>query len=151
MPVSFLKFSTAACEWVGDVVGVVTPLGGVAQVSFHGVKVVEVGVVLRVHQDRGVEEDGEGQVEVEREEGEVKENHTCMKMGWSEDLKDNLSQWGACAIKVWRRNSALYVPYSLVQLARVVVVRVILVDVICVMLVDLIAHVDVVAVYAIFV
>ena len=55
---------------------VVTPLGRVAQVIFHGVKVVEVGVVLRVHQDRGVEEDGEGQVEVEREEGEVKENHT---------------------------------------------------------------------------
>ena len=46
-----------------------------AQVIFHGVKVVEVGVVLRVHQDRGEEEDGEGQVEVEREEGEVKENH----------------------------------------------------------------------------
>ena len=66
------------CEGVGDVVGVVTPLGGVAQVIFHGVKVVEVGVVLRVHQDRGEEEDGEGQVEVEREEGEVKENHTCM-------------------------------------------------------------------------
>ena len=43
-----------------------------AQVSFHGVKVVEVGVVLRVHQDRGVEEDGE--------ESEVKENHTCMTM-----------------------------------------------------------------------
>ena len=51
-----------------------------AQVSFHGVKVVEIGVVLTVHQDRGVEEDGEGQVETEREEGEVKENHTCMKM-----------------------------------------------------------------------
>ena len=67
------------CEGVGDVVGVVTPLGGVAQVIFHGVKVVEVGVVLRVHQDRE-EEDGEGQVEVEREEGEVKENHTCLTM-----------------------------------------------------------------------
>ena len=52
-----------------------------AQVVFHGVKVVEVGVQVRVHQDRGgVEEDGEGQVEVERGEGEVKENHTCMKM-----------------------------------------------------------------------
>ena len=37
-----------------------------AQVIFHGVKVVEVGVVLRVHQDRGVEEDGEDQVEVEK-------------------------------------------------------------------------------------
>ena len=35
------------CEGDGDVVGVVTPLGGVAQVGLHGVKVVEVGVVLR--------------------------------------------------------------------------------------------------------
>ena len=69
------------CEGVGDVVGVVTPLGGVAQVIFHGVKVVEVGVVLRVHQDRGEEEDGEGQVEVEREEGEVKERRSCVRMG----------------------------------------------------------------------
>ena len=46
----------------------------------HGVQVVEVGVLLRVHQDRGVEEDGEGQVEVEREEVEVRENRTCMTM-----------------------------------------------------------------------
>ena len=60
------------------------------QVVLHGVQVVEVGVRLRVHQDRGLEEDGEGQVEVEREEGEVKENHTCMKMGWSEDSRNNL-------------------------------------------------------------
>ena len=52
-----------------------------AQVGLHGVKVVEVSVVLRVHQDRGVEEDGEGQVEVEREEGEVREKQSCMKMG----------------------------------------------------------------------
>ena len=48
-------------RWYGDVVGVVTPLRGVAQVVLHGVQVVEVGVRLRVHQDRGVEEDGEGQ------------------------------------------------------------------------------------------
>ena len=34
-------------------------------------QVVEVGVQVRVHQDRGEEEDGEGQVEVERE---VEEN-----------------------------------------------------------------------------
>ena len=46
-----------------------------AQVVLHGVQVVEVGVRLRVHQDRGVEEDGEGQVGVEREEGEVKERN----------------------------------------------------------------------------
>ena len=75
------------CEGDGDVVGVVTPLRGVAQVVFHGVQVLEVGVRLRVDQDRGVEEDGEGQVEVEREEGEIKENHTCMKMGWNEDSR----------------------------------------------------------------
>ena len=67
------------CEGVGGVVGVVTSLGRVAQVIFHRVKVVEVGVVLRVHQDRGVEEDGKGQVEVEREEGAVKERRSCMK------------------------------------------------------------------------
>ena len=65
------------CEGDGDVVGVKAPLPGVAQVVFHGVQVVEVGVQVRVHQDRGVEEVGEGQVEVEREEGEIKENHTC--------------------------------------------------------------------------
>ena len=45
------------CEGEGDVVGVKA-------------QVVEVGVQVRVHQDRGVEEDGEGQVEVEREEDE---------------------------------------------------------------------------------
>ena len=59
------------CEGVGDVVGVVAPLGGVAQVIFRGVQVVEVGVQVRVHEDRGEEEDGEIQVEVERE---VEEN-----------------------------------------------------------------------------
>ena len=58
------------CEGDGDVVGVKALLRLVAQVVFHGVQVVEVGVQVRVHQDRGVEEDGEGQVEVESEEGE---------------------------------------------------------------------------------
>ena len=47
----------------------------------HGIQVVEVGVRLSVHQDGEVEEDGEGQVEVEREEGEVREKRTCVKMG----------------------------------------------------------------------
>ena len=65
-----------SCEGLDDVVGVKAPLGGVAQVIFHGVQVVEVGVQVRVHQDRGVEEDGEGQVEVEREVGEIRENRT---------------------------------------------------------------------------
>ena len=70
------------CEGEGDVVGVVAPLGGVAQVIFQGVQVVEVGVQVRVHQDRGVEEDGEGQFEVEREVEEVRENRTYT---WRED------------------------------------------------------------------
>ena len=133
----------------GDVVGVVTSLRGGAQVVVHGIQVVEVGVRLRVHQDGEVDEDGEGQVEVEREDGEVKEKRSCMKMGWSE-TQEHLEPWGAWDIKVWRRNSALYVPCSLVvQLARVDV-RVILVDVVCVMLV-LIARVDIRAVDTVFV
>ena len=64
-----------------DVVGVVTPLRGGAQVVLQGDQVVELSVLLGVHEEGKVEEDGEGQVEVEREEGEVKENHTCMTMG----------------------------------------------------------------------
>ena len=64
------------CEGEGDVVGADAPLGGVAQIIFHGVQVVEVGVQVRVHQDRGVEEDGKGQVEVEREVEEVKDEMT---------------------------------------------------------------------------
>ena len=69
------------CEGVGDVVGVKAPLGGVAQVIFQGVQVAEVGVQVRVHQDRGEEEDGEGQVEVEREVEEIRENETCATCG----------------------------------------------------------------------
>ena len=46
-----------------------------AQVIFHGVQVVEIGVQVRVHQDRGVEEDGEGQVDVEREGRGQREPH----------------------------------------------------------------------------
>ena len=62
-----------------DVVGVVTPLvRGGAQVVLHGDQVVELSV-LGVH-EKEVEEDEEGQVEVEREEGEVKEKRTWMTM-----------------------------------------------------------------------
>ena len=58
----------------------------------HGDQVVELSVLLGVHQDRGVEEDGEGQVEVEREEGEVKEKRSCMTMNVDEmRLKNTLS------------------------------------------------------------
>ena len=68
-----------------DVVGVVTPLRGVAQVVLHGDQVVELSVLLEVHQKGEVEEDGEEQVEVEREEGEVRENRTSwMTCRWNE-------------------------------------------------------------------
>ena len=56
---------------MGNVVAVVAPLGGVAEFIFHGVPIVEVDVQVRVHQDRGVEENGEGQVEIEREVEEL--------------------------------------------------------------------------------
>ena len=68
------------CEGDVDVVGVVTPLRGGAQVVLHGDQVVELSVLLGVHEEGEVEEDGEGQVEVEREEGEVKEKRTWMTM-----------------------------------------------------------------------
>ena len=71
-----------------DVVGVVTPLvRGGAQVVFHGDQVVEFSVLLGVHEKGEVEEDGEDQVEVEREEGEVKEKRSWMACGWDEDSR----------------------------------------------------------------
>ena len=54
-----------------------------AQVIFHRVQVVEVGVQVKVHHDRGVKEDGEGQLEVEREdERGQRETHITT---WRED------------------------------------------------------------------
>ena len=46
----------------------------------HGDQVVELSVLLGVHEKGEVEEDGEDQVEVEWEEGEVKEKRTWMTM-----------------------------------------------------------------------
>ena len=60
-----------------DVVGVVTPLRGSAQV-LHGDQVVELSVLLGVREKGEVEEDGEGQVEAEREDVEIKEKRTWM-------------------------------------------------------------------------
>ena len=79
---------------MGDVVGVEAPLGGVAQVIFHGVQVVEVSLQVKVHQDRGEEEDGEGQVEVEGEVEEKEISNTCAM--WHEDDRpvNDLSQCG---------------------------------------------------------
>ena len=62
-----------------DVVGVVTPLRGGAQV-LHGDQVVELSVLLEVHEREEEEEDGEGQIEVESGRGELKERRTCTWM-----------------------------------------------------------------------
>ena len=71
----------ATCEGGGDVVGVVTPLvRGGAQV-LHGDQVVELSVLLEVHErEEKKGEDGEGQIEVEDERGELKERRTCTWM-----------------------------------------------------------------------
>ena len=63
-----------------DVVGVVTPLRGGAQVVLRGDQVVELSVLLGVHEKGEVEEDGEDQVEVEAEDVEIKERRTWMTM-----------------------------------------------------------------------
>ena len=96
---------------------------------------------VTVRLDRGVEEDGEGQVEVEREDEEVRENRTSW-LTWREDdghLND-LSQedHDSRLRQETRLNSALLC--SLVQIARVVIVRVILVGVLGVMIVVLIGR-----------
>ena len=63
-----------------DVIDVVTPLvRGGAQV-LHGDLVVELSVLLEVHEKEEVEEDGEGQIEVEGEDVEIKERRTWMTM-----------------------------------------------------------------------
>ena len=63
-----------------DVVGVVTPLvRGSAQV-LHGDQVVELSVLLEVHEKEEEGEDGEGQIEVESGRGELKKRRTWMTM-----------------------------------------------------------------------
>ena len=57
----------------------------------HGDQVVELSVLLGVHEEGEVEEDGEGQVEVEREEGEVKEKRTMDDYADGMRLKNTLS------------------------------------------------------------
>ena len=66
-----------------DVVGVVTPLRGGAQV-LHGDQVVELSGQLEVQKREEKGEDGEGQIEVEGEKGELKEKRSCMTMNVDE-------------------------------------------------------------------
>ena len=94
-------------------------------------------MLLGVHEEGEVEEDGEDQVEVVREEGEVKAKRPWMTMTVDEmRLKNTLShemhvtQPSRGVMKL----RALSACSQVVQLARVVV-RVLVVDVVCVMLV----------------
>ena len=68
----------SGCEGDGDVASVVTPLvRGGAQV-LHGDQVVELSVLLEVHEKEEEGEDGEGQIEVEGEDVEIKERRAWM-------------------------------------------------------------------------
>ena len=78
--VAAVRATAGTCEGSVDVVGVVTPLvRGGAQV-LHGDQVVELCVLLEVHEKEEEGEDGEGQIEVESERGELKERRTCTWM-----------------------------------------------------------------------
>ena len=104
-----------------DVVGIVTPLvRGGAQV-LHGDQVVELSVLLEVHEKGEVEEDGEGQIEVEGED-ELKEKRSSMTMNVDEmRLKNTLSHevHVTQTSKERRRLRALSACSSVVHLARV--------------------------------
>ena len=123
-----------------DVVGVVTPLvRGGAQVVLHGDQVVELSVLLGVHEKKEVEEDGEDQVEVERDEGEVKEKRSCMTMNVDGMRHKNTLSHEVHVTQTSqerRRLRALNACSQVVQLARLGVrVIVLVVDVVCLMLV----------------
>ena len=64
------------------------PLGGVAQVVLHGVRVVEVSLEVREHDEGEKEKYGEVQVEVK---GEVEENQgeTIIMDGMEMTVKDS--------------------------------------------------------------
>ena len=48
--------------------------------DFHGDQVVELSVELEVQEREEKGEDGEGQIEVEKERGELKEKRSCTWM-----------------------------------------------------------------------
>ena len=105
------------CEGGVDVVGVVTPLvRGGAQV-LHGDQVVELSVLLVVHEKEEKGEDGDGQIEAESERGELKERRTCTWMTWRDS---ELEPDGACdpTSRVWK-GARLRSWSGVVHLARV--------------------------------
>ena len=56
------------------------PLFAEVRRFLHGDQVVELSVLLEVHEKEEVGEDGERQIEVESERGELKERRTCTWM-----------------------------------------------------------------------
>ena len=81
---------SSSCEWESDVVAVVAPLGGVAQVVSHGVKVVG------VHGEEGKEKDEESAGGSKRRgrRTQREKRSSWMACGWNDRLKDDLSQCG---------------------------------------------------------
>ena len=70
---SSVSLKLITCEGESDVVAVVAPLGGVAQVILHGVQVV--GVEVGVHEEEG-KKDEEVRVEVKGEVEELREKRS---------------------------------------------------------------------------
>ena len=62
----------------------------------HGDQVVELSVLLEVHEREEEGEDGEGQIEVESERGELKERRTWMTMRMIVRNDSGLEPRGAC-------------------------------------------------------
>ena len=103
------------------------PLGGVAQVILHGVRVVEIGV----HEEGEKEKIGEVQVEVK---GEVEENQgETLHHGWHGDdgerLKDDLSQCGVTRDQQRERTLNGSLMCSVIPVAHVVLRVLVLVGV----------------------
>ena len=81
------KQSQKGCEREGIVGGDEAPVGGVAQVVSHGVKVVGV--------EEGQEKDEKVPVEVKGEVEQLREKRSSwMVWIWNDGLKDDLSQCG---------------------------------------------------------
>ena len=114
------------CEGVRVVKGDEAPLGGVAQVILHGVRVVEIGV----REEGEKEKDREVQVEVERGRRESKRN---AHHGWHGDdgerLKDDLSQCGVTRDQQRKRTLNGALMCSLIHVAHVVLCVLVLVGV----------------------
>ena len=138
------------CEGGVDVVGVVTPLVREGAQVLHGDQVVELSVLLEVHEKEEVEEDGEGQIEVESGEWTQRETLMYDYERGRDKTQEHLDPWGVCDTTSQERRGlrALSACSQVVQFARVGFrVIVLVVDVVCLKLV-LSARV---VVYAVFV